>query len=90
MDTNATESVNFTLSGTKQSYKTQNNETLHISNDTFKQNQGKNGDEKKVDYIVLHKLPNGEALDLENMKTYQEQDFQAGKILKAKVEWHIQ
>ena len=75
LDTNATESVNFTLSRTKQSYKTQNNETLHISNDTFKQNQGNNGDEKKVDYIVLHKLPNGEALDLENMKTYSMADL---------------
>ena len=75
LDTNITESVNFTLSNTKESYKSENNETLQTSNDTFKPEQGSDGDEKKVDYIVLHKLPNGEALDLENMKTYSMADL---------------
>ena len=75
LDTNITESVNFTLSNTKDSYKSENNETLQTSNDTFKHDQGSDGDEKKVDYIVLHKLPNGEALDLENMKTYSMADL---------------
>ena len=35
---------------------------------------------KKVDYIILHKLPNGEALDLENLQTYTMADIQKGKV----------
>ena len=38
--------------------------------------------EKKVDYIVLHKLPNGEALDLENMKTYTMLDLDTEIVQK--------
>ena len=34
-----------------------------------------NATETKVDYIVLHKLPNGEALDLEHMQTYTMEDL---------------
>ena len=37
--------------------------------------------ETKVDYIVLHKLPNGEALDLENMQTYTMDDLETGMSL---------
>ena len=38
----------------------------------------------KVDYIVLHKLPNGEALDLQNMQTYTMDDLETeiGKSIK--------
>ena len=54
--------VNSTHSIDKESNQ---NETSHTGNK----------DADKVDYIVLHKLPNGEALDLENMKTYTMVDF---------------
>ena len=37
--------------------------------------------ETKVDYIVLHKLPNGEALDLENMQTYTMDDLETGMVI---------
>ena len=40
----------------------------NLPNQTSKEVDAKK--DGKVDYIVLHKLPNGEALDLENMKTY--------------------
>ena len=37
-------------------------------------------DEKKHDYIILHKLPNGEALNLENLQTYNMADIANGKV----------
>ena len=66
--TDTKEEVNFTHSMDKESNQ---NETSHTGNK----------DADKVDYIVLHKLPNGEALDLENMKTYTMVDLK-GKISK--------
>ena len=65
----------------------------HHQNQTSKEAHVEKGD--KVDYIVLHKLPNGEALDLENMKTYtmvdlkskisDERNIDQGNISHAKV-----
>ena len=34
-------------------------------------------------YIHVFKLPNGEALDLENLKTYNMADFESGKMPQA-------
>ncbi len=39
-----------------------------------------NHSEENVDYIVLHKLPNGEALNLENLRTYSMADIEKGKM----------
>jgi hypothetical protein len=47
------------------------------NNFTLTNEMEKSQEEKKVDYIVLHKLPNGEALDLENMKTYTMLDLES-------------
>lgn len=37
-------------------------------------------DDDKREYIVLHKLPNGEALNLENLQTYNMADIASGKV----------
>ena len=42
--------------------------------------QDYNEDEQKQEYIVLHKLPNGEALNLENLQTYNMADIAQGKV----------
>ncbi len=41
-------------------------------------------DGHKVDYIVLHKLPNGEALNLETLRTYSMDDIEHGKVPEEK------
>ena len=48
----------------------------------------KKTDDNKTDYIVLHKLPNGEALNLENLETYSSMaDVESG-IKKTKPQHH--
>eukprot|EP00095_Tigriopus_kingsejongensis_P003776 maker-scaffold155_size301336-snap-gene-0.7 protein:Tk03776 transcript:maker-scaffold155_size301336-snap-gene-0.7-mRNA-1 annotation:"hypothetical protein AaeL_AAEL004058" len=55
---------------------------LHRSNNNSVDldTQGKENNTTKIDYIVFHKLPNGEALNLENLRTYNMEDIEQGKV----------
>ena len=67
---------------------TSNNETskvnlTEISTESNKNNATQSDLGEKPDYIVLHKLPNGDALNLENLQTYNMADIEKGKMPQA-------
>ncbi|TRY75617.1 hypothetical protein TCAL_07503 [Tigriopus californicus] len=59
--------------GTEDELNRSNNNSIDLDTDNQENNT-------KIDYIVFHKLPNGEALNLENLKTYNMSDIAQGKV----------
>lgn len=59
--------------GTEDELNRSNNNSVDLDTDNQENNT-------KIDYIVFHKLPNGEALNLENLRTYNMSDIAQGKV----------
>ena len=54
------------------------NDIVRVSNDTQDNNVTQTETESDYKFVILHKLPNGNALNLENLKTYNYEDLIKG------------
>ena len=54
------------------------NDIVRVSNETGENDTGDTGSKDDYKFFILHKLPNGNAVNLENLKTYNYEDLIKG------------